>query len=107
METPLGLELVLKYMSKITIEGEIYHATSGESILAVANRENHYLGEVCFQGNCAGCLVELCENAHEQLETPSIKESEVLKVLNKSPERFRLACQAKIIRLPIEVKKPL
>ena len=107
MEKHLGLELAPRHMSKIIIEGEIYHATIGESILAVANRENHYLGEICFQGNCAGCLVELSENAHKQLETPSIKESEVLKVLNKSPKRFRLACQAKIKRLPIEVKKPL
>ena len=107
MEKHLGLELAPKDMSKITIEGEIYHAKPGESILAVANRENHYLGEICFQGNCACCLVELSKNAHKQLENPSIKESEVLKVLNKSPERFRLACQAKINRLPLEVNKPL
>ena len=99
--------LVPKTMTKITIEGEIYEAIQGESILNVANRENHYLGEICFVGNCAGCLIELMGDAAGKLELPDAKELEVLKVLDKPRERFRLACQAKIRQLPLEVKKPL
>ena len=94
-------------MGKITIEGQVYRASLEESILSVANRENHYLGEICFQGNCAGCLVELSKGVFNQLETPGPKELQVLNVLNKSPLKYRLACQAKINSLPLEVKKPL
>ncbi len=107
MEKPHGLELVPKAMSKITIEGEIYQAMLGESILSVANRQKHYLGEICFKGNCAGCLVEMVGDARGKLETPDPKELKVLKVLGKPQEKFRLACQAKILQLPLEVKKPL
>ncbi len=107
MEKPPGLESVPRPMGKITIEGLVYRASPEESILSVANREKHYLGEICFQGNCAGCLVELSEGAFKQLETPGPKELQVLNVLNKSPQRYRLACQAKIKSFPLEVKKPL
>ena len=93
-------------MSKISIEDEAYDASPDETVLAVANRENHYLGEICFKGNCAGCLIELASDAADKLDNVGIKEGQILRILEKSPKHFRLACQAKIKELPLRVYKP-
>lgn len=94
-------------MNKLYIEDEVYDARTEETLLAVANRENHYLGEICFRGNCAGCLVEISSAEHSKLYPAESKEMLILRVLKKSPENFRLACQAKIKELPLTIKKPL
>ena len=94
-------------MSQISIEDEAYDASPDETVLAVANRENHYLGEICFKGNCAGCLIELNSDDADKLDDVGIKEKQILRLLQKSPKNFRLACQAKIKELPLKVYKPM
>ncbi|MEI7554066.1 2Fe-2S iron-sulfur cluster-binding protein [Candidatus Chlorohelix sp.] len=81
-------------MPKVIINGKMYPAEVGETILEVARRNGAHIGFVCDgQGYCATCECKVLEGA-ELLDKPTRNEKTWL--ANRLDENYRLGCQTQI-----------
>jgi ferredoxin len=68
---------------------------AGTRLIEVSEKVGAGITYGCREGECCTCLTRIV-SGHENLATPSVLESQVLKD-NLAPRRHRLACQAQIL----------
>lgn len=59
----------------------------------------------CLDGTCGTCVVEILAGG-KNLAPADPRERDVLGGWNRDPERFRLACRARVLRGRIVVRPP-
>lgn len=69
----------------------------GVSLLEVSDEHAGPIPFCCRSASCGTCRVEVVEGG-ERLSAPAADELDVLEMYGESPQRVRLACQARVCR---------
>ncbi len=76
---------------------------AGETLLEAGEKAGIEMEAGCFNCSCGTCSVEVVSGM-ENLDEPTPEELDVLDAWNKDPQKFRLACTAKIERGEVVIK---
>jgi 2Fe-2S ferredoxin len=75
----------------------------GETILDAGEKAGVEMEAGCFNCSCGTCSVEIVSGM-ENLDEATPEELDVLDAWNKDPEKYRLACTAKIQKGEVVIK---
>lgn len=92
-------------MPKVTVlpSNASAETEAGETILNAGEKAGVEMEAGCFNCSCGTCVVEIVSGM-ENLDPASPEELDVLDAWNKDPEKFRLACTAKIMQGEVVVR---
>jgi ferredoxin len=84
-------------MPRVTIlpAEAVCDASPGDTLLDAGHQAGVEMEAGCFDCSCGACVVEIVEGA-ANLQPPDDEELDVLDAWSRDPERFRLACTARL-----------
>ncbi|MCP5524982.1 MAG: (2Fe-2S)-binding protein [Verrucomicrobiales bacterium] len=93
-------------MPRVTIlpAEAVCEASPGDTLLDAGHKAGVEMEAGCFNCSCGTCVVEVVTGANH-LEPPSDEELDVLDAWSRDPDRFRLACAARVATGDVSIRQ--